>query len=128
MANLGNAAYDLDGDGDADETDLTFLVHFLVALQDGSGRLGTEMGDFNLDGLTNGTDLSLMNANFGLAGGWAAGNANTDGIVNGTDLSILAGSFGFAAPTAPVPEPATFGLLLLGGLAAVTKKRRSAHG
>ena len=63
--NQGDAAFDLDGDGDADEDDLTYLLENLVELTDGSGRVGTQRADFNLDGLSNATDLATMAANFG---------------------------------------------------------------
>ncbi|MHC4986604.1 MAG: hypothetical protein ACYTFO_10680, partial [Planctomycetota bacterium] len=53
--NLGDASFDLDGDGDADADDFVFLIENLVELTDGSGRTGTMVGDFNLDGLINAT-------------------------------------------------------------------------
>ena len=88
-ANQGDAAFDLDGDGDADSDDMDVLVHDI---------LNTEYGDFNLDGLVNGTDLAIMKVNFGRSGvGWAQANANGDDVVNGTDLAILKVNFGFEA-------------------------------
>ncbi|MHC4986567.1 MAG: hypothetical protein ACYTFO_10480, partial [Planctomycetota bacterium] len=75
--NLGDAAYDLDGDSDADEDDMIYLIETLVELTDGSGRVGTQRGDFNLDGLINATDLAIIKSGFGLSGmGYADGNAN----------------------------------------------------
>ena len=128
-ANLGDAAYDLDGDGIADEDDLIHLIETLVAYDtDGDGTpdgVGTFRGDFNLDGTVNGTDLSIMNGNFGTAGGYAAGNANADSTINGTDLSILAAAFGNTA-TAAIPEPASLALLLTGAAALLRKRRRHA--
>ena len=122
--NLGDTSYDLDGDNDADENDMTYLIENLVQLQDGSGRIGTKRGDFNLDGFVNATDLAIMNPNFGLSGkNYPHGNANCDDLIDATDLAILGANFGFAASTAFVPEPATLGLLALGGLALL--KRRS---
>ncbi|MHC4986114.1 MAG: PEP-CTERM sorting domain-containing protein, partial [Planctomycetota bacterium] len=117
--------YDLDGDNDVDADDMIFLVENLVELKDGSGRTGTRLGDFNLDGLVNATDLAQMNVNFGSSGIlYAAGNANCDDLVNATDLAILAANFGFVAPAAPVPEPTTLAILILGAAAAL-KRRRS---
>ncbi|KKM23731.1 hypothetical protein LCGC14_1612210, partial [marine sediment metagenome] len=96
-ANLGDAAYDLDGDGDADEADMIFLIENLVGLTDGV-RAGTKRGDFNLDGLIDGTDLALMKTAFGLPDqNYADGNANCDAFVDGTDLAILKTNFGFIA-------------------------------
>ena len=121
---LGDAALDLDGDGDADEDDVICLIENLVLLADGSGRTGTRRGDFNLDGLVNATDLALMGSNFGSAGMlYGNGNANCDDVINATDLAILADNFGFAAPPTAVPEPATVGLMMLGGLMLLRRRK-----
>ena len=118
------AVFDLDGDGDVDGADMIFHVeNFLEADLDGDGiadAQGTLRGDFNCDGLVNGTDLSVMNTHFGSGAGFAGGNANTDSVINGTDLSILAGTFGQAAA---VPEPLTMSLLLV-GTGSLLRKRR----
>ena len=56
--------------------------------------------------------------------GWDGSNFNCDDVVNATDLAILAANFGFAAPTGQaIPEPATLGLLALGGLAMLKRKK-----
>ena len=124
-ANMGDAAYDLDGDGDADEDDLILMIETLVELQDGSGRIGTQRGDMNLDGLINGTDLAIMGVGYGGSGGYATGNLNCDALVNGTDLAILAANYGYTAPPAPVPEPASAAMLLVGGGALLRRRRRN---
>ncbi|MHC4986162.1 MAG: PEP-CTERM sorting domain-containing protein [Planctomycetota bacterium] len=124
-ANLGDAAYDLDGDGDADEDDFVYLIETLVELTDGSGRTGTQVGDFNLDGLINATDLAIMNPNFGLGGMlYQNGNANCDDLINATDLAILAANFGYVAPAGAVPEPITMSLLALGAGGVLANRRR----
>jgi hypothetical protein len=124
-ANVGNSAYDLDGDSDADVDDLIYLVESLVDLQDGSGRIGTMRGDYNLDGYVDGTDLAIFKAGFGLSGAvWSGGDLNCDGFVDATDLAIFKANFGYAAPGSPVPEPATLGLLALGAAALIRRRKR----
>ena len=53
---------------------------------------------------------------------------NMDGIVNGVDLTLLAdnwGSYaGAAAAAAAVPEPASLALLGLGALALIRRRRK----
>jgi hypothetical protein len=93
-------------------------------LTDGSGRTGTQVGDFNLDGLINATDLAIMNPNFGLGGMlYQNGNANCDDLINATDLAILAANFGYVAPAGAVPEPMTMSLLTLGAAAILRRKK-----
>ena len=128
VANIGGdpGTYDMDGDVDVDGDDMIYFVEIYLAYDsDGDGDpdgAGTFLGDFNADGVVDGTDLSIVNINFGSAVGFAGGNGNTDMIVNGTELSILAGTFGSVA-TAPVPEPMTLGLLAVGGLAILRRRR-----
>jgi hypothetical protein len=127
-ANMGGdpVTYDMDGDGDVDEDDMTYHVeNYLEYDSDGDGTAdgaGTFRGDFNADGLVNGTDLSIMSGSFGTATGFGGGNANCDATVNGTDLSILSGVFGNIA-TAAIPEPATIALLSLGGVAMIRRRK-----
>ena len=128
-ANMGGdpGTYDMDGDGDVDEDDMTFHVENYLEYDSNGDSIpdgqGTFRGDFNRDGSVNGTDLSIMNGNFGSATGFAGGNANCDATVNGTDLSILAGVFGSVA-TSAVPEPMTITLLSLSGLAILRRRNR----
>ena len=129
--NLGSVdpRYDLDNDGDADEDDMIYHVEELVELTDGSGRVGSKRGDFNLDGFVDGTDLALMKLAFGQPGqNYADGNANCDVFVDGTDLAILKSNIGFIAPTGGVPEPMTLGLMALGGLALLRRKSKTRRG
>ena len=131
-ANVGSldpnvlAVMDLDLDGDVDEDDMIVLVETLLEYDtDGDGTIdgaGTFRGDFNVDGTVNGTDLSIMSGGFGTTTGFAGGNANCDSTVNGTDLSILSSQFGNIA-TAAIPEPVTLGLLSLGGLALLRRRK-----
>ncbi|MHC4986668.1 MAG: PEP-CTERM sorting domain-containing protein, partial [Planctomycetota bacterium] len=127
--NIGDPAFDLDGDGDADEDDFVYLIENLVELTDGSGRTGTQVGDINLDGLINATDLALIAASFGASGppnpGWEIGNLNCDAYINATDLALMAGNFGYVAPAGAAPEPFTLSLLGVGGVALLRRRRQS---
>ena len=112
----------------------------------------TLLGDANLDGTVNGSDFSILAANFGQGySNWDQGNFLYTPAVNGTDFSALAANFGqgdsgadaavsavdvaaldaFAAANglpapsfAVVPEPATAGLLCVAGLQLLSRRRR----
>jgi len=116
----GFERYDLDDDGDADSADMDILIHDLVETTVG---VGTEYGDFNLDGKIDTVDLTILGTYFGVGTSWSQGNANCDTTVDTVDLTILGTYFGFVA-SSPIPEPATMALLGLGGLAALIRRRR----
>ncbi len=113
----------------------------------------TLLGDANLDGTVNGSDFSILAANFGLGvTNWDQGNFLFGSSVNGSDFSALAANFGqgdsgaatvtpadiaaldaFAAanglpqPTIDaVPEPAAIGLAVCAGMGVLGRRRRKA--
>ena len=108
----------------------------------------TLLGDANLDGKVNGTDFSLMAANFNQAvtNGWDLGDFNYDGAINGNDFVLLANNFNqFASQSAvsaadlaaidsfaaanginltSVPEPTSTGVVLVGALSILLRRYR----
>jgi hypothetical protein len=113
----------------------------------------TLLGDANLDGTVNGSDFSILAANFGDGyTNWDQGNFLFTSSVNGSDFSALAANFGqgdsgadesissadvaaldaFAAannlpiPTfASVPEPAGGAIVFFAAAAALKRRRRN---
>ncbi|MGD0140857.1 MAG: PEP-CTERM sorting domain-containing protein [Tepidisphaeraceae bacterium] len=109
----------------------------------------TLLGDANLDGLVNGSDFNILAANFNQSiTGWDQGDFNYDGLVNASDFNDLAANFnqgvsgadasvgdfaaldafavanGLSLPTSSVPEPASVGLLTLGAIGGLARRRR----
>jgi hypothetical protein len=89
--------------------------------------------DFDQDGDIDGADFLTWQRGNGISDGSADledGDANDDGDVNGDDLAIWETQFGTATVAAnPVPEPATWGLALMMGVALVAaagSRRRAA--
>jgi PEP-CTERM motif len=109
----------------------------------------TYYGDSNLDGLVDGSDYSLIDNGFnqGLTG-WLNGDYNYDGHVDGSDYSLIDNSFNnsvvlanplaqlasqVASPTSEiavtgtaVPEPTSLGLLGIGAIGLMNRRRRRA--
>ncbi|MEM7682840.1 MAG: hypothetical protein AAF288_12855 [Planctomycetota bacterium] len=104
-ANLGDAVYDLDGDGISDAADVALLV-------EGPGFAGTSFGDANLDGEVDLVDFDALSQGFGGPGGWGQGDFTGDGVVDLLDFDVLAQNFD-AGEGVELPEPG-----VLGGLAA----------
>ena len=111
----------------------------------GSSVLGTDIlirytyfGDIDLNGVVDAVDFSLIASGFGTSGGgWLSGDLDYNGTVDAVDFSLIGPSFGLAllpgGPTgfsdgggkpggALVPEPSSFGLLLLGIVSLVSRR------
>ncbi len=108
----------------------------------------TYFGDANLDGVVNGSDYTLIDNGFNNSlTGWHNGDFNYDGIVNGDDYTLIDNAFntqGASLAAAPaemiatntsqiagagssavaVPEPATLGLLGIGAVGLLMRRRR----
>ena len=89
----------------------------------------TLFGDANMDGVVNYLDYSLIDAGYTSgATGWINGDFNGDGVVNYLDYSLIDASYtspdnGVGGVQA-MPEPATLGLMALGLVAALLRRRR----
>jgi len=84
----------------------------------------TWAGDANLDGKVDGSDYALVDTGF--AGGgttWDQGDVDLSGNVNGSDYSQV--DTGFASQTGSLPEPTALGLLGIGAMGMLRRRRRA---
>ncbi len=88
--------------------------------------LGTEFGDFDLDGDVDAFDLGIWQTGFGTTedASWAEGNADGDDDVDAFDLGIWQTGFGFGQSGAAVPEPASALMAMTLGVGALAVRRR----
>ena len=87
------------------------------------------LGDANLDGSVNASDLNALGQNWlGQPNTWQLGDFNADGTVNAGDLNKIGQNWQASIPSAAspesVPEPAAFILLLLSILATPLLRHR----
>ncbi len=96
----------------------------------------TYYGDANVDGVVDATDYAFTDAGFSGGGmSWVLGDYNYDFTVDATDYAFIdAGFSGQGVPLGAsfagggggglVPEPGSMGLLLVGALGLVNRRRR----
>ena len=87
------------------------------------------LGDANLDGDVDSSDLGLLLNNFNKSGDaaatWNGGDLNASGGVDSGDLGLLLNNFGTVSAAATVPEPTAISLLFLAALSMLGLRRRS---
>jgi hypothetical protein len=110
--------FDLNGDGQLDQLDLTTMVLDYV---------GTLFGDANLDETVDGQDFILWNdSKFTTAAGWARGDFNGDNITDGLDFIQWNNNKFTSVGAIAVPEPnvrwMVAGIILVVGLVSSRTK------
>lgn len=83
-----NPTFDLNGDSIVNFVDVATWLSNAGGLRFGSGR-SYLVGDANLDGVVDGSDFGLWNANkFTSNTAWCSGNFNADGVIDGADFGL----------------------------------------
>ena len=115
---------------EGDSLDVNFYIYDAASLVL-APEPATLPGDVNGDGLVGGADATTIIANWGMTAGatWTNGDLNADGDVDIDDYSLVQANWGNGLPPEPpepeaTPEPATLGLLLVGGLAMLRRGKR----
>ena len=120
-----DSRFDVTLDGSSiNSADMGELIHSII---------GTEFGDANLDGVVDGGDFLIWQAGFGSAGGWSAGDFNGNGVIDAADYTLWRDNLGAVGTLnaalkstnrLPVPEPATWVMLVTAMLGVLVHQRR----
>lgn len=110
--------FDLTGDGLVNGADLSQWLSTAGAYNLPSQNAYL-LGDANLDGVVDGSDFGIWNANkFRPVPAWCSGDFNADGVVDGSDFGLWnSQKFTSADATRIIPEP-SMPSLVVAGLAA----------
>jgi CotH protein/chitobiase/beta-hexosaminidase-like protein/lamin tail-like protein len=124
-ARFGDSSADLDGDADADEDDVAYLVQEI---------LGTQYGDANLDGVVGDADYTIWADNYmANMASWSMADFNGSGIVTEADYTFWADNYGSGTSAAamtiqnqtpdesPPPEESVFSFEDCFDLLAITR-------
>ena len=119
------ASFDLTGDGQVDDADITEWLSAAGSrnLTSGSAYL---RGDANLDGSVDGQDFVAWNTHkFTSAASWCSGDFNADGTIDGQDFVVWNDhKFTSADGLAAVPEPSLGAISVLVVLGSLMAARR----
>jgi hypothetical protein len=128
VAGTNDLAFDLTADGVVDNADLTDWLSEAATYN--AFTFPYLLGDANLDGSVNASDLNALGRNWlGSPNAWQSGDFTADGRVDAMDLNQLAVNWQQSIPSAAspqsVPEPAASILLLLGIIATALVNNNS---
>ena len=85
----------------------------------------TWFGDSDLNGSVDGSDYALIDTGFtsgGTLGGWVFGDYDYSGAIDSSDYALI--DTGFISQSGVLPEPTTLGLLGLGTITALRRRRQ----
>ncbi len=99
--------------------EMVFFLHGEVVPEAGT------TADANGDGVVDAADYIILKQNFGTSPGVGAeyGDFDKSGTVDADDLAILTAAMSGTGAQAVIPEPATLGLLVLGSVGLVRRRR-----
>lgn len=111
-----HATFDINSDGSVTTADGLEWVQ----------QRGFRLGDANLDGGVDETDLQIWESNFAAVGDFCSGDFNADGLVDGSDFNLWNENYGEVVNAVPVPEPNS-GIVVICSMLLLVSVRRIAR-